>query len=146
MTAQLLAAAAAVLGRTAGPATVDTADGERLSVQRCRDCGRRRLPEARFCPDCLSTRAEWIPDDGAGTVWSVAVYHRAFDPAFADAVPYGVVLVELDSGPRLITNVLDLSPADLQPGLRVVVAAFEVRPGEFLPYARPARPEEWTCR
>ena len=46
-----------------------------------------------------------------GTIWSHSTYHRALDPALADAVPYRVVLVELEEGPLLPGRLLgDAAP------------------------------------
>ena len=44
----------------------------------------------------------------AAACLSWVVYHRAYHPAFADRVPYNVVVAELDEGPRLITNVVGI--------------------------------------
>jgi uncharacterized OB-fold protein len=80
--------------------------------------------EGRLClPHCETTRrAFWPPSPyspfvtGGGVAWidvsaptgralSVVVYHRPFQKAFASAAPYGVALVELDAGPRLMVHV-----------------------------------------
>ena len=50
------------------------------------------------------------------------------------ALPYNVALVELDSGPRLISNVLDVAAEDLRVGLRVIGKPIEVVPGRHLVY------------
>ena len=34
------------------------------------------------------------------------MYHVAYHPAFKDRLPYNVALIELQEGPRLISNVL----------------------------------------
>lgn len=81
------------------------ADGT-LRLQRCMSCGYVRLPAAPRCPDCLGRNWQWSVERGTGSVWSFCVYHRAFHPAFRDALPYNVALVELDAGPRLVTNVV----------------------------------------
>jgi uncharacterized OB-fold protein len=96
----------------------------RLSFQRCSDCGYVRWPPAALCPECWSPAAVWEAVERGGTIWSFGVYERAFDPAFADAVPYVVALVELDAGPRLIANVVDVAPERVAVGMRVS-AAFE---------------------
>jgi uncharacterized OB-fold protein len=131
---KLITAAAAVLDRTEGLSSVHV-DGERIKFQHCAHCGYVRYPAARFCPECLSDEARWVVDSGRGTIWSFAIYHRAFDPAFAAAVPYDVALVELESGPRLITNVLGTATSALRIGAEVLVRPYEVRPGKFLMYA-----------
>jgi uncharacterized OB-fold protein len=101
----------------------EAAEG-RLSFQRCAACGYLRWPAAALCPECWSRDAAWTPVSPDGTVWSFGVYERAFIPAFEDAVPYVVALVELDAGPRLIANVVDAAPADVVVGMRVT-AVFE---------------------
>ena len=118
-----------------------TADG-RLRFQTCDVCGYVRFPVASICPECLSAAFTWVADTGLGTVWSYCVYHRAFDAAFRSAVPYNVALVELESGPRMISNVLEVERADLRVGLRVVGSATEVAPGRTLLYFRPLQEGE----
>ena len=97
---------------------------ERLSFQKCSVCGYLRWPPAALCPECWSPAAEWTPVEQTGEVWSFGVYERAFDPAFEDELPYVVALVQLDAGPRLISNVVDVDPAAMTVGMRVT-AVFE---------------------
>lgn len=76
-----------------------------LRFQRCGDCGNAWLPAREECPKCLSDSVVWEASSGRGRVISWVVYHSAVHPAFADRIPYNVAIVELDEGPRLITNV-----------------------------------------
>jgi uncharacterized OB-fold protein len=129
--AALVAAAAQLLGGAPDDATLASPE---VSFQCCSSCGFLRHPAAPICPECLGRTFEWRLDSGLGSVWSFCIYHRAFDPAFEAALPYNVVLVELDSGPRIISNVLGVEPRDLHVGLRVRALATEVLPGHFLLY------------
>jgi len=61
------------------------------------------------------------------------------DPAFADEVPYNVALVQLDAGPRLITNIVGVRPEELRIGMRVVAAFEDVTPDVTLVRFRPAQ-------
>jgi uncharacterized OB-fold protein len=131
----LLEAAAEHLSDEPGPE--ELAAGV-LRLQRCSHCGYVRYPAAPCCPECLSREFEWREDAGLGSVWSYCVYHHAFDKAFEAALPYNVVLVELDAGPRLISNVLGVAPGELHVGMRVTALPREVRPGRFLLYFAPA--------
>lgn len=106
----------------------------RLTIQRCTPCGHAWLPQRERCPSCLS--GAWRREDasGRGSVVSWVVYHRAYHPAFADRVPYNVAIVELDEGPRMISNVVGI---DGDQGLRIgtrLEAVFE-REGD-VPVAR----------
>jgi len=70
-------------------------DGQ-LIAQRCEECGRWRWPPRGVCPGCGSWTFEWRELPGSGVVESFVVPHRAFNPAFAEDVPYVVVHVALD--------------------------------------------------
>jgi hypothetical protein len=109
----------------------------RLSFQRCTSCGYLRWPAAVLCPECWSPDAEWTPVAPEGSVWSYGVYERAFDPAFEDAIPYVVALVELDDGPRLISNVVEIEPQQVDVGLRVTAVFESFAPDAALVKFRP---------
>lgn len=79
--------------------------GGELRFQRCGECRNAWLPAREECPRCLSEEVSWEASAGRGRIISWVVYHSAAHPAFADRVPYNVAVVELDEGPRLITNV-----------------------------------------
>lgn len=85
------------------------AQGE-LRHQRCAACHHAWLPAREECPRCLSTDVAWQRAGGGGRIISWVVYHTATHPSFADRLPYNVAVVELDEGPRLITNIC--APAD----------------------------------
>ena len=80
----------------------------RLTLQGCADCSYLRFPAAERCPECWAPGGLWEDIAAAGTVWSHTTYHRALHPALSEAVPYTVLLVELDAGPtipgRLVTG------------------------------------------
>lgn len=79
----------------------------RLTFQRCRKCNHAWLPPRAECPECLAAEWDWATASGKGRVISWVVYHHAYHEAFKDRVPYNVTLVELDEGPRLITNIVN---------------------------------------
>lgn len=78
----------------------------KLKTQYCNTCDRRWLPARECCPHCLSTDWRWRPVSGRGRIVSWVIYHVAYHPAFKDRLPYHVALVELEEGPRLLTNIL----------------------------------------
>ena len=92
----------------------------KLFFQRCAN-DHRWLPARDFCPQCLSPAAAFVPANGRAKLLSWVIYHTAFHDAFKDRVPYNVALVELEEGPRLMTNVL-CDPAALVPGMNVMLA------------------------
>ena len=92
----------------------------RLMFQRC-PSGHAWLPARARCPACLSTGWEWQAAAGNGRILSWVIYHHAYHPAFKARLPYNVALVQLEEGPRLLTNIL--APNDsLAPDLAVRLA------------------------
>jgi uncharacterized OB-fold protein len=75
-----------------------------LRLQRCAGCGHVRYPISAHCPVCLASEATWEPMSGRGTALSYTRFHRAYHPAWEERVPYVVVLVQLDEGPRLFST------------------------------------------
>ena len=71
-----------------------------LRLQRCSGCGTFRFPVTPLCPECRSFDFDWVPCSGRGTIYSYTVVHHQTHPAFP--VPYTIVLVELEEGPRLV--------------------------------------------
>jgi uncharacterized OB-fold protein len=139
----LVAAASALLGNI--PVEEEgVATFEGLAFQRCHSCGYVRYPPASCCPECLSGEYSWERDSGLGALWSFCVYHRAYDPAFKDALPYNVALIELDSGPRIVSNVLGVAHGDLRVGMRLIGSPREIAPGRRLVYFEPVIEEEPT--
>ena len=110
----------------------------RLMLPYCRDCGAPHLPPGPVCPACFSARLEWRAASGRGRVSTWTVVHKAWFPSFAADVPYNVVQVELDEGPRLTANVIGLPNDRLAIGLAVEIDYDGEREGLTLPRFRPA--------
>ena len=117
----------------------EAARRQQLVVQRCRGCGTLRFPARDRCSACLGREAEWVPVSGRGTVLSFAVMHQVYHPGFAAEVPYAVVLVALDEGPRMISNVVGVPPSDIRIGTPLEVVFEAVSPEVTLPKFRVAR-------
>ena len=95
----------------------------RLLFMHCRACGNNWLPARDACPACLAADAEWRPSAGRGRIISWVVYHVAYHDALKDRLPYDVTLVELDEGPRLLTNIIDSKGGKaLRIGVRVALS------------------------
>lgn len=90
----------------------------RLLIQRCAACGELRHPPRPMCPRCNSLDWDTIDSAGRGSVYSF-VLPRHPDFGFAD--PHIVALVELDEGTRIVTNLVDVDPANVAIGVRVAV-------------------------
>lgn len=109
-----------------------------LRMQKCLECGHVRYPIQIICPRCLSERCEWARLSGKGTVFARLVFHRAYNKAFAADLPYNVVLVQLDEGPRMFSNVIGTPNEKIVVGARVEAVFEPVTPEITLPRFRPA--------
>lgn len=112
-----------VLYRSSGPFWEGLAEHE-LRLQRCSGCGRWLVPPRPMCPSCNETESEWVAVSGRGTVHSWVTYAESPHPAFPS--PHTVVLVELDEGPRLVSNVVGIAADALEVGMAVSVVFEEV--------------------
>ncbi|PHP67773.1 DNA-binding protein [Zhengella mangrovi] len=128
-------AGAAAPGETPQETYRQALDAHRLTFQHCRHCGNNWLPARAECPRCWSDDFDWHAASGNATVHSWVVFHVAFDPRYRDRVPYNVALVDLDEGPRLITNIIDM-PDDTDVIGRRVALVFEEDMDRQLPRFR----------
>src|SRR5262245_60984165 len=87
----------------------EAAKAHRLLLPLCNTCHRFWFPPAQRCAHCLSSDFAWREVSGHGRIYSFVVYHRVYHPGFESEVPYVVAIVELDEGPRLITNIVGIT-------------------------------------
>jgi len=85
----------------------DALKQHRLLIQRCRECGYAYYYPRPFCPACLSASVEWEEASGKGKLYSFVINHRAA-PGFV--APYVIAVVELNEGPRMMTNLIGVEP------------------------------------
>lgn len=111
----------------------DGAAAGELRLQACTACGLVRYPISDVCPRCLSPEAEWRVMSGRGEILSAVTFQRAYNPAWEERVPYNVVLVQLDEGPRMFGNVLPYDRRDLPAGTRVRVVFDPAADGTAIP-------------
>lgn len=97
----------------------EAAAGGILTIQRCADCGVHQFYPRRFCASCWSDEVAWVEASGGGTVWTFTVAHKPGHPAWAADVPYVIAVIELDEGPRFLTNILTDDPTAVAVGRRV---------------------------
>ena len=115
----------------------EAAKEHRLALPHCDDCAQFWFPPSRTCPHCLSMNFAFKSVSGRGKVFSFVTFHRVYRPAFAEDVPYVVALVELDEGPRLLTNILGVSPDEVRCEMAVEVVFDNYDADVSIPKFRP---------
>ena len=108
-----------------------------LLIQRCSGCQALRHPPRPMCPRCNSTAWDTIESAGRGVVYSFVMPRHPVFPGFES--PYIVVLVELDEGFRLVSNLCEVADSDVTIGMPVEVFYEQFDGGLVLPQFRPVK-------
>lgn len=106
-------------------------------LKRCDDCGVVIWYPRFVCPDCHGTATSWFEASGRGTVYSYTVPRRGQGP-WKDVAPFIVAYVELDEGPRVMTNLVEVEPEAVEVGMAVEVVWHDTGEGRALYRFRPA--------
>jgi uncharacterized OB-fold protein len=107
----------------------------RLLFLRCASCGHALHPPAVACSHCGGRQLAWEQSGGRGTVYSWTRIWRPQTPAFV--VPYVAIIVELDEGWSLVSNLIGCDSDEGAIGMRVEVDFHAIAGGAVLPYFRP---------
>jgi uncharacterized OB-fold protein len=110
-----------------------------LRAQRCDGCGTLRHPPRPMCPQCGDVAYQWARLSGRGVIYTFTIVHRPTLPAFDDRVPYNVVVVQLEEGLFVVSNLVGGAPDTIRIGLPVEVVFEAVGDEASLPRFRARR-------
>lgn len=114
----------------------EAATNERLLLSECADCGLVYYYPRALCPDCFSENVDWRDAEGTGEVYSYSPA-RTMSEWPEEDLPLVVAYVELDEGPRMLTNI-DADPEDVGIGTRVEVTFVRTGDGDIgIPIFKP---------
>ncbi len=97
----------------------DACNIKELRIQSCNECTNLQHPPAVRCLSCGSISLDSVIATGKGTLHSWAIAHYPQVPAFD--YPLIVGLVELDEGVRLVSNITNVEPEELEIGMPLEV-------------------------
>ena len=80
-----------------------------LLIQECKSCGHRQFYPRAVCTDCGGD-VDWLTCSGRGTVHTFTVIRQNHAKPFKDELPYVVAIVELEEGPRMMSNLVGIEP------------------------------------
>jgi len=109
-----------------------------LRIQQCADCRRLHHPPLVRCPACGGFDLGYQVSSGKATLYSFVEPCHPKLPSFD--YPYVVGLVELEEGTRLVTNVVDVDPEQVEIGMPLELVIRRPDPDLALPMFRPIRP------
>jgi uncharacterized OB-fold protein len=88
-------------------------DAGRLLLRRCLACERVYYYPRLACPRCSARDQEWIEASGRGHVHShTTVFTSFYGPDWEGELPYTVLLVDLEEGPRMAPVRVDFRAID----------------------------------
>ena len=112
----------------------------RLEMQQCSICRHYQYPPTTFCERCRSTALNWHEVSGFGKLFSwIVVRYGIPREIFGDLVPYAVGLVQLNEGPRIVTNIVECNVESIFDGMPLEVIFDDVDDGITLPKFRPLK-------
>ena len=89
----------------------------RLSIPRCRSCGKHHFYPRELCPHCHSDDLEWTDVSGKGEIYTYTIARKPAGPVFAADVPYVIAMIALDEdvesvriGDRVSVSFDDVTP------------------------------------
>lgn len=111
----------------------DAAREHRLSIPQCNACGKHHFYPRELCPHCHSDDLQWTDVSGQGEVYSYTIARKPAGPVFAADVPYIIAMIQLDEGPRMLTNLVMPDVEAVRIGDRVAVSFDDVTEEVTLP-------------
>ena len=110
-----------------------------LWLQRCQACQHAFFYPRLHCPQCLSDDVPGFRASGKGTLWTYMINHRAV-PGFEDDAPYAIAIVQLEEGPRMMSNIVGIenTPENLVLDMPLEVVFEDATEEIAIPKFRPA--------
>ena len=106
----------------------DATTSGKLLLPKCDDCSAIIWYPRGFCPACSSTRSSWTPSSGRGVIYSFSITRKGVG-VWTDVSPYVIAYVELEEGPRVLTNIVGCAVDDVKIGMSVRVVFDETPEG-----------------
>lgn len=112
---------------------------QEFRYQQCSNCGTIVWHPRAHCTGCVDGNLQWMVSAGKGTIYSCSVVRLSYHPFFRTKVPYAVAYVDLDEGPRFLTNVTGVRDplTEVSVGQRVELA-WEEHKELSIPLVKPA--------
>jgi|TARA_R110002072_G_scaffold18083_5_gene68108 uncharacterized OB-fold protein len=95
----------------------EMAADDKLGIQRCQGCQTLRHPPRPMCGDCRSLEWDVVEASGKGSICSYTVLRHPQFPGYE--YPLVIVLVDLEEGTRVTSQLVGCEPEDVDFGLQV---------------------------
>lgn len=116
----------------------DATKRHELVLPHCNSCSTSFFYPRERCPECLSGDLTWSEASGKGSIYSFTVIEQPVDREFLGDVPYIYAIVQLEEGPRIISNVVECALEDVRVDMPVTAVFDDVTSDVTLVKFRPA--------
>jgi uncharacterized OB-fold protein len=82
----------------------------KLMLPKCEACGKPFFYPRILCPFCHADRITWMQASGRGKLHAFEIAYQSFNPAYKIKPPYILALIELEEGPRMYSNLINIEP------------------------------------
>jgi len=83
---------------------------QKLMIPKCNDCGRAFFYPRIVCPLCHSRNVGWVEASGRGRLYSFEIAYQTIGRTFKVKPPYVLAMIELEEGPRMLSNLINVEP------------------------------------
>lgn len=114
---------------------------DKLLGLKCNDCGTITCPPMMVCHNCTGTNQEIIELAGTGKIVTFTTSYINSEGREGE-IPITIVMIELDEGPWIMGNLIDIDPRTISMNLigRRVKLGHKVYPGDKYSAGDAARP------
>ena len=81
-----------------------------MTVPTSRPLATSQCSRAEACPACHARDVGWIQASGRGRLHSFAITHQSINRAMKVPPPYVLAMIELEEGPRMMSNLIGIEP------------------------------------
>ncbi|PKN60285.1 MAG: hypothetical protein CVU53_03890 [Deltaproteobacteria bacterium HGW-Deltaproteobacteria-11] len=117
----------------------DAAKQHKLVLKKCSKCGHIDHPPYLYCTACQADEHEWIEAAGRGKLFAYAVNYFGVPFPFWSDLPYALGMIDLAEGVRMISNIVECDPEQLENGMELEVVFDDVTDEITLPKWRPVK-------
>jgi uncharacterized protein len=120
----------------------------KLLLPRCADCGHTFFYPRVLCPRCHCRAIQWIQASGRGRLYAFGIAHQSFNRAFKVPPPYVLAMIELEEGPRMVSNLINIEadPSVVKCDMPLEVVFHRMTEEVTIPLFQPARAADRTAQ
>jgi uncharacterized OB-fold protein len=116
----------------------EAAKRHELVMPRCKKCDQMFFYPRSECPRCWASDLDWIRVSGRGRLHSYSIVYQPANATFKDDAPHIYAVVQLDEGPRLVSNVVQCNPDEVRVDMPLVAVFDDVTAAWTLVKFKPA--------